>query len=139
MTQKSPRDIKYYFPLLAPMLLVSCYVIFEMLTKVESIKWIHMLNVTLGNLLFCFVSIDIWGITTSVTKKENPLILKWVLVMLFHLFLFSVAIYCWKEAYGTGQSTGLTWDTLIITFILFAFGFLALFYAREQTWKIENT
>lgn len=117
-------NIKYYFPLVAPLLLglvdaiVKCLVT-SILPSAENL--ILDFSVTI---LFVFFTIDTWGVTTSINKdKGEDITYTWVLLMFFHLVFYLTGALSQRFYISISQSTQAPIWPLILNAVLVCLAF----------------
>ena len=134
---KKPRNIQYFFPLFAPLLLACAdYFIGEL--SEPSLLNAGIVYRKLGvSLIFgCFI-IDIWGITTSIAQEDhnNNVTISFVFLIILHLALYGFAVYIDKHIYVKSMS-GLDVDTqYILLLAMIIISLLALILGREFCWR----
>ena len=132
------RGIQYFFPVLAPLLLAGADFF------VRSISDNALLNIEdifrgcgIAIIFGCF-TIDIWGITSSISRDNNVTMI-FVFLLTLHLFLYGVGAYLDNHIVIMIKTAGIInqapyWILLIV--IVFSLG--ALIAGREYCWqKIE--
>ena len=132
------RGIQYFFPLLAPLFLAGADFF------VRSISGDTLLNIEnifrgLGiSIIFGCFTIDIWGITSSISKNNNVSMV-FVFLLTLHLFLYGAGAYLDKHIEIMIKTGGISQDLYwaLSCMILVSSG--TLIAGREYCWrKIEQ-
>ena len=131
------KDIKYYFPLFVPFLLVIFDFLSKLLLGEVSTCFVKVFVELSVIVLFCFITIDVWGITMSITeeKVDKEIAMLWFFIMFFHLVLYEVGLVIQKYTNKITIVTDPSGYLMLFSIILVIVAFIPVLYGRNKLWE----
>jgi len=133
------RGIQYFFPIVAPFFLAGANFFVQSLAGGSLLSVENIFSGIGVSILFGCFTIDIWGITSSISKNNTDVTTVFVLLLIIHLFSYAAGV-CTDHHIEIMLKTGyikqyLYW--ILSSLILFSLGILIA--GREYCWrKIEQ-
>ena len=134
----------YIFPIIAPILLAIGDLFIKALAQNIAITSLPDFIIQISIiLLFSFFTIDIWGLTSTITTRDEEnkgeIQTIWMILLIAHFASYGVGSYVHNQFFELLKitdkpSTLSVWVNLLLVMV----GFAGLFYGRNQLWNKMN-